>query len=303
MPAAVRMPRMRIALPLALAAAVFAANVSPAAALDQIDCLDGGAIPFTIDAFNGARNAETGSTPEAAALRNFLATDPKAAALPKSGWFELRRQTVDANDYVRYGHGSVTSFRNVLLIRVAGGPWRPHPTFGTQCVLRKLFADSRASTPWNVIPRLIPFRRTTRFIWVQMTETACASGKPADGRASVPIVEYAPTQITLIARIEKPSGTQTCQNNPPTYVKVNLTQPIGGRALVDGGSVPSNSRLSRVQLKRIRQRRNRTSVLTFTRSLSEICHDMADGAVTIPGLKLNKKQQARIGVLQSRCTS
>lgn len=295
------MTPMRIALPLALAAAVFAMNVSPAAAADLIDCENGGAIPFTLDAFNSPRNAETGTTQEAAALRNFLATDPRAAGLPKSGWFELRRQTSDANDYIRYGNGSLTSFRNLLFIRVAGGPWKPHPTFGTQCVLRKLFSDGRASTPWNIVPNRLPLKRSARSIWIQMTEMACASGRPAEGRAHVPVVEYAPTQITLTARIERSSGTQTCQTNPPTYVKVDLTQNIGSRALVDGGSVPANSRLSRIQLKRIRQRRNKASVLTFTRSQQEICFDVADGAPTVPGLTLNNKQRQRLELLKSRC--
>lgn len=300
----VRLLPMRIALPLALAVAVFAANVSSAAAVtDMIDCEGGGAIPFTLAALDQPRNAENGASSEAAALRSYLASDPAAAALPKSGWFELARKTSDANDYVRFGNGSLTAFRNVLMVRMAGGPWKPHSTFGQRCVLRKLFGDARASTPWNIVPSRLPLKRTRRSIWIQLTETACASGKPADGRVSVPDIEYAPTYITLVARIERSSGTQTCPGNPPTYVRVKLSQRIGSRALVDGGSVPANSRLSRTQLKRIRQRRNKTSVLTFTRSQTEVCFDAADGAVSIPGLKLNKKQLTRLGVLRSRCTS
>lgn len=290
---------------IALAAAAIGpmAGTASAAVSDKIDCEGGGAIPFTIDAFDRARNAETGTSSEAAALRNYLASDPKAAGLPQSGWFELTRARVDANDYVRFGNGSLTSFRNLLFVRVAGGAWRPHPTFAQQCVLRKLFSDGRASTPWNIVPRRLPIKRTTRSIWVQMTESACASGKPADGRASVPEIEYGPTQITLTARIEASRGTQTCQNNPPTYVKVNLTQRIGSRALVDGGSVPANSRLSRTQLKRIRQGRRKTSVLLFTRSQKEICFDVADGSLTILGLYYSKKQTDRLAQLKSRCTS
>lgn len=294
---------MHRVIPLAalLVTVAFAANVGTATAEDLIDCEGGGAIPFTIDAFNGPRNFEAGTSSEATALRNFLATDPKAANLPKSGWFELRRQTSDANDYVRFGNGSLTSFRNLLFLRVAGGPWRPHPTFSQQCVLRALFSDGRASTPWNVVPRRLPIKRSARSVWIQMTESGCASGKPADGRASVPDIGYSPTQITMRARIERPGGTQTCQSNPPTYLKVDLSQPIGSRALVDGGSVPANSRLSRIQLKRIRQLRNKTSVLTFTRSQAEICFDAADGVLTIPGLTLNSKQRARLELLKSRC--
>lgn len=302
-PAVARMSRMKKALPIALALIAFAANTASAAAEDLIDCEGGGAIPFTMAAFNQPRNAENGSTSEAVALRNYLNTNSAAAGLPKTGWFELKRQTSDANDYVRYGNGSVTTFRNLLFVRVAGGPWRPHPTFGQQCVLRKLFSDGRASTPWNVVPNRLPIKRSARSLWVQMTETACASGRPADGRVSVPVIVYEPTQITLMARIAPSSGTQTCQANPPTYLKVELSQPIGSRALIDGGSVPSNSRLSRTQLKRIRQGRKKSSILMFTRSQQEICQDAADNALTIPGLALSNKQRARLRVLDSRCPS
>ncbi|MGB0871504.1 MAG: hypothetical protein ACPGYP_00025 [Solirubrobacterales bacterium] len=273
------------------------------AATDQIDCIDGGAIPFTVEALQQPANAETGTSSEAAALRAVLASNPAAAGLPATGWFVLARKTVDANDYVRFGNGPLTSLKSLLLLRVAGGPWRLHPTFAQSCVLRKLHADGRPSTPWNVVPRRIPMNRNSRRVWIQMTETGCASGKPAGERASVPVIEYTRTKITLVARVERPPGTQTCEENPPTYLKVKLAQRIGGRALVDGGSAPANSRLSRKQLKRIRQRRNRTSVLTFTRSQQEVCLDLADGEVTIPGLRLNKKQRKRVEVLSSRCPS
>ncbi len=296
--------RRLLTLLCAVLVAALAQNVATAsAALDQIDCIDGGAIPFTIDALQQPANAEAGASSEAAALRAVLASNPAAAGLPATGWFVLARKTVDANDYVRFGNGQLTTLKSLLLFRVAGGPWRLHPTFAKSCVLRKLHIDGRPSTPWNVVPRRIPMSRNSRSVWIQMTETGCASGQPAGDRASVPIIEYTRTQITLVARIEKPSGTQLCTENPPTYVKVKLKQRVGGRALVDGGSAPANSRLSRKQLKRIRQRRNRTSVLTFTRSQQEVCLDLADGEVTIPGLRLNKKQRKRIEVLSSRCPS
>lgn len=297
------MPRA-LTISLAVVLAIFAVGTASASAADDlIDCEGGGAIPFTMAALDRPRNAESGSSGEATALRNYLANDPAAASLPKSGWFELARKTADANDYVRFGNGPLTAFRNLLFVRVAGGPWKPHSSFGQQCILRKLLSDGRASTPWNVVPNRLPVKRSARSLWIQMTETACASGRPADGRASVPVIQYAPTQITLLARIGPSTGTQTCQSNPPTYLKVELSQPIGSRALIDGGSVPSNSRLSRTQLKRIRQGRRKSSVLMFTRSQQEICLDAAENALTIPGLALTNKQRARLRVLDSRCPS
>lgn len=299
----VRISRMYRAMPIValVAIAFFATSVSAAGAEELIDCEGGGAMPFTLAALDQPRNAESGTSPEAIALREYLATHSNATGDPKTGWFELARKTVDANDYVRFGNGPLIAFRNLLFVRVAGGPWKVHNTFASQCVLRKLFSDGRASTPWNVVPNRLPIRRTARSVWIQMKEIACAGGRPADGRTSVPVIEYAPTQITLYARIAPSTGTQTCQSNPPTYVKVDLSQPIGSRALVDGGSVPANSRLSRVQLKRIRQGRRKSSVLMFTRTQEEICRDAAENALTIPGLSLTNKQRARLRVLDARC--
>ncbi|MGB0889938.1 MAG: hypothetical protein ACPGWS_06600 [Solirubrobacterales bacterium] len=277
------------------------APVATAADSQLVDCAGGGALPFSLGALNGPRGAEAGSTSESLALRTFLASNPALATAPKSGWIEVTRKTVDANDYVRYLNTSGSTTHTALIFRVAGRSWQLHPTFPRICPLRRMASDTRASTPWNVIPRRLPRSPRSRYVWIQLTETNCAGGRRADGRVRLPVVDYSARRVVIVADIVPPKGTNSCQFNPPTYVKVPLPGPIGSRALVDGGSVPTNSRLNRTQIKRIRARRSVKDQLIFRRTKKELCRDKADGSLTIPGLRLTTRLQRRLDARASKC--
>lgn len=284
-----------------LALGAVASPVAGAADSPLVDCAGGGALPFSLEALGGPRGAESGTSSEARALRSFLASNASLAAAPKTGWVEVIRKTIDANDYVRYSNTTGSTVHTALIFRVAQRAWQLHPTFPRSCALRRMANETRASTPWNVIPSRLPRNPRSRFVWIQMTESRCASGRPADGRVRLPAVSYESRQVTIVADIVPPTGTNTCQSNPPTYVRVDLPGPIGSRALVDGGSVPANSRLSRTQLKRIRARRSVKDQLIFRRTKNELCLDRADGSLTIPGLSLTAAQQRRLDARAAAC--
>lgn len=288
-----------VAASFALGAA--AAPIANAADNQLVDCAGGGALPFSLSALSGPRGAEAGTSAEAFALRTFLASNPALAAVPKSGWIEVVRKSIDANDYIRYSNTTGSTVHTVLIFRVAQRSWQLHPTFPRRCALRRMATETRASTPWNVVPSRLPRSPRSRAVWIQLTETSCAGGQPADGRVRLPVVDYGSRQVTIIADIVPPKGTNTCRANPPTYVKVSLPGPIGSRALVDGGSVPANSRLNRTQIKRIRARRSVKDQLIFRRTKNEFCLDLADGSLTIPGLTLTARQQRRLDVRAAAC--
>jgi len=71
-------------------------------------------------------------------------------------------------------------------------------------------------------------------------EEDCASGTSPAGRLLPPIVAYKPTTITITVPVMPLPGPQTCQGNPEYPLTVNLTEPVGERAIV-GGSLPSVS--------------------------------------------------------------
>ncbi len=73
---------------------------------------------------------------------------------------------------------------------------------------------------------------------VLVLERECASGTSADGRIAEPVVDYGPDAVTITIGVRRAAGDQTCQGNPPTPFVVELTEPLGGRMLLDGGHAP-----------------------------------------------------------------
>ncbi len=72
-----------------------------------------------------------------------------------------------------------------------------------------------------------------------VTETACASGRPADGRILDPWVAVDETQVLVVFAVRAGTGAQTCQGNPSSRVRVDLGEPLGERQLLDGGRFPA----------------------------------------------------------------
>lgn len=75
-------------------------------------------------------------------------------------------------------------------------------------------------------------------LFILVWERACSSGSPATGRMSAPVIETAPTTVTITIGVRPVSGMQTCPLPPGTPAVVTLPEPLGARSLRDGGSVP-----------------------------------------------------------------
>ncbi|PPK90878.1 hypothetical protein CLV92_1218 [Kineococcus xinjiangensis] len=72
-----------------------------------------------------------------------------------------------------------------------------------------------------------------------VTERDCAGGQSSEGRVQEPVVEYRPDAVVITIRVDPLGGAQTCPGNPATPYLLQLSEPIGGRALLDGGQVPA----------------------------------------------------------------
>ena len=64
-----------------------------------------------------------------------------------------------------------------------------------------------------------------------VTELACASGQPADGRIRVD-VPYGADTIGFDVRVIPREGAQDCPGNPDTPYLVPLDEPVGDRVIV-----------------------------------------------------------------------
>ena len=66
---------------------------------------------------------------------------------------------------------------------------------------------------------------------IMVTEVACASGQPADGRIRVD-VSYGADTIGFDVRVIPLEGAQDCPGNPDTPYLVPLDEPVGDRVIV-----------------------------------------------------------------------
>ena len=100
-------------------------------------------------------------------------------------------------------------------------------------------AAEAGSATWWVDSQLIPLAPDTTTIKGFVMETACASGQSPEGRVNEPVIQYTAESVTVTFTITPPPGdAQDCQSNPEFPVEVTLSEPLGERALLDGGSTP-----------------------------------------------------------------
>lgn len=83
---------------------------------------------------------------------------------------------------------------------------------------------------WRVVPGTVLESDDTR-VPIDVHETECASGRPADGRVVVDVV-YEATTVAIDVKVRRREGDQECPSNPLTSFVVELDEPLGGRTIV-----------------------------------------------------------------------
>lgn len=102
-------------------------------------------------------------------------------------------------------------------------------------VLQQAVPPGEAS--WALSPDSEITPETTEFV-AMVTERACASGQSSEGRVVGPEITYADDAVTVTFGVRPRGANQDCPSNPPTAVAVTLSEPLGERRLLDGGSDP-----------------------------------------------------------------
>lgn len=80
---------------------------------------------------------------------------------------------------------------------------------------------------------------------VLVNENDCASGQTAEGRIHEPDVDYRADAVVVTIRARQGSSSEQCPSNPVTPHLLRLTEPVGSRALLDGGQSPPGPPRSR----------------------------------------------------------
>ena len=91
---------------------------------------------------------------------------------------------------------------------------------------------------WLLDPAGGAITSQSRVLRLLVTESASASAEPPGKRLHHPRVSKSRTQIVISVRVEALTGLQQCPGNPSTPVTVDLDEPVGHRALMDGGESP-----------------------------------------------------------------
>jgi hypothetical protein len=80
---------------------------------------------------------------------------------------------------------------------------------------------------------------TSTTVHLLVTEAACASGKPADGRVTLERLAQLEDRVEVVVGVEPlPGDGQNCPSNPPTPFTVELDEPLGERTVVDVAVYP-----------------------------------------------------------------
>ena len=184
--------------------------------------------PFDRDVFDRPTNAEAGTSPEAAALREILEDGRLTSG---AGWRELGR----SDDQVAFGRGEPPVLEYVVLRRQGDG-WK-FTQSGDGCVVsphRPSFETAR----WGLDPEHDGPTEESTELHVIVNDHSCSSGVGPDKRLQDPIVEVDDEQLVVTFYSRTAAGDQSCPSHPPVKRKVELGTKLGRRTLRDGGIYP-----------------------------------------------------------------
>jgi hypothetical protein len=187
-----------------------------------------------VQVFSSQADAELGSTPAEAALREI--TTQAFPSLPDSGW---RRATETETEAV-FVHGALLSRTapgpEWVYLKQTDGSWKLVGT-GT-CAPRTTLHGLLAAT-WELDPKQPPPGPKTRWLSIYLSTTGCSSGMSPNDRARKPIFRQFGKRLVMIVLVDPlPPGLYTCQGVVGPPLKVRLPGRLGTRTIFDGGSFP-----------------------------------------------------------------
>jgi hypothetical protein len=181
----------------------------------------------------GPGHDEDGASPQAAALRLYLASPVRVQhRVPATGWRLLGSDDRRAEFGATNGQGMW-----VVVVRNAGALWVANTP--DTCQPHLVLPAGLGPASWRIDPTTPAPTPLTQAFDALVTERACSSGEPAAGRIVGPqIVKSAEMVLVIFAvRAEDARGPR-CPANPASRVTVDLGEALGARLLLDGGRLP-----------------------------------------------------------------
>jgi hypothetical protein len=91
---------------------------------------------------------------------------------------------------------------------------------------------------WWLDPAAPPPTPTSTKIRALIQEQTCSSGQSPEGRIEPPEIELTDAAVTVSFEVRTRAGSQDCQGVAPFAITIDLPEPLGARALFDGGDTP-----------------------------------------------------------------
>jgi hypothetical protein len=119
------------------------------------------------------------------------------------------------------------------------GPTAAGPT--PPATLTPTAADPGVSmvATWWLDPASLPIDPGATQLRGFVLERECASGHSPEGRILAPDIDYGAEALTITFSIAPLPGDQDCVGNTPFGVVFGLEDPVDGRPILDGGTVPA----------------------------------------------------------------
>jgi hypothetical protein len=166
-------------------------------------------------------------------LARFIRRGARGIDLPEEGWHLAGMDDQEASFVVEIPRAPW--YNDVQLKTGAQGHWRLSG-YGGGCMPMVAITDQNAAS-WRLAPGQRINSDTTSFR-VDVTEWACASGQSNAERLQTPLIFEEAARVVVVFTVTRQDGSFTCIANPSTRVEVHLTQPLGSRPLLDGGTLP-----------------------------------------------------------------
>ena len=114
------------------------------------------------------------------------------------------------------------------------------PTLDASATLTPAAPDPGVSmvATWWLDPAGLPVDPQATRLHGFVLERGCSSGQSPEGRILSPDVDYGAEALTISYSIAPLPGDQDCQGNTPYGVVFELVEPVDGRPIFDGGTVP-----------------------------------------------------------------
>ena len=189
---------------------------------------------FTIEDILTAPPADAVADAAAAVLRDVT----RQGRFPSDGWLRVAEVPTEVV-FLAEWPGEEGAFAVVHVVP-GGGASALRDGWGADsygsCTPRPIPPAGAAIAPWSVDADAEPPGPASRSIPALVHEQSCASGMSAEGRILEPSVAYGEGEVTITISVREMPGD--CQSNPLTPYVIKLDEPLGDRALLDGGQYP-----------------------------------------------------------------